>query len=390
MAAEPAPSHAAKRLVDPRPLTWMALLARRTAPPVPDASYPHDCRATRPGIIPWLLFLLAATWAVANLVSQPPLGGLLPRAGPAVRVALTALAVLMAFWLIGWEWRRTPRGIALGLGDRNVASLSVGQAIAWTILLIAVTVVAILSATGAQAVDSLGTLQAGLGVGTAAGSALALSGKSRADATPTTKAIDATARLARERAPAPYVRDVVRGTAGGPGLREAARAAQAAAVASGRSPQQALKQAESVLASVAQGVDPARVLRKHGLKGDSELAKLLPGVPGLVEAHIGEALAEARTGALYANGCPCEARLKDMLQGDETSNAYQLDPNKLQFIALTLLGMFVYAATVLQRLEQPFGLGHEYPGGMLAALGLSSASYVGVKLPIQTPLEPET
>lgn len=369
------------------------VLSFRVRRPVPASEYRHACRASAPGWLFWLLWALLAIASVAFLLRGPLRWDWLPALRPSARALLLAGAVLMLFWLVGWAWRRTPRGILLGLGERNVCSLSVGQAMAWTALLIAVTLVAVLSATGARGVDSLGTLQAGIGVGAAAGTGLALSAKAKDALQPTDRDLAKSARRALSRGPEPYVRDLVRGhaTPDHPAA-EAAQKVRAAATEATSDPLKAAKRAEAALSAIARGEDAGRALGKLGLDDPALLRSLkadLAGFRGHLEDNIKLSLTDARSGVVYANGCPCEARLKDMLQGDETVNTYHFDPNKLQFLALSLLGMLVYMAVMLHRLDQPFGLASDYPGGVLAALGLSSASYVGFKLPVQTQTQAE-
>jgi hypothetical protein len=366
-------------------------LSFRTRRPVPASEYRHVCHASAPGWLFWVLWATLAAAALVFLLRGPMRWDGLPALRPSSRALLAAAAVLMLFWLVGWAWRRTPRGILLGLGERNVCSLSIGQAMAWTALLIAVTLVAVLSATGARGVDSLGTLQAGIGVGAAAGAGLALSAKAKDTLQPTDKDVARSARLALSRAPEPYVQDLVRGRAT-PGHPAAVAAQQVRAAATGATSDgaKAAKRAEAALSAIARGEDAGRALRKLGLDDPALLRSLRADLAGFrdhLEDSIKDSLGDARSGVVYANGCPCEARLKDMLQGDETVNTYHFDPNKLQFLALSLLGMLVYMAVTLHRLDEPFGLASDYPGGVLAALGLSSASYVGFKLPVQTQTE---
>jgi hypothetical protein len=364
------------------------VLSFRVRRPVPASDYRHACRASAPGWLFWLLWAALAAAAVAFLLRGPLRWDWLPALRPSARALLAAATVLMLFWLVGWAWRRTPRGILLGLGERNVCSLSIGQAMAWTALLVAVTLVAVLSATGARGVDSLGTLQAGIGVGAAAGTGLALSGKARDALRPSPRDVARSARLAVARAPEPYVSDLVRGhaTPGHPAavLAQTVRAAATGATADAA---KATRRAEAALSAIARGATPGKALAGLRLDDPAQRRSLeadLAGFRGHLEDAVRDSLATARSGVVYANGCPCEARLKDMLQGDETANAYHFDPNKLQFLALSLLGMVVYVAAMLHRLDEPFGLASDYPGGILAALGLSSASYVGFKLPVQT------
>jgi hypothetical protein len=375
--AEPTASDRGDDWSAPR-TTKGAVLARATERPVPAEAYPHECIATRPGWMPWLLWAGLALLSVLVLVESTFHTGRLPEVRQASsRAALVAAVVLALFWLVGWEWRRTPRGILLALGERNVCSLSIAQAMAWTALLVAVTVVAVLAAGGTHAVESLGTLQAGLGVGAAAGAGLALGSKSGNRHKPTPEALRHAAKTALRRGPEPYVSDVLNGR-----LKVDADFSRRLEALKRVAPKGV--QVEDLLADIARGVPVEKALGADLSKRLLDAKADLSDAPRHLEAGVRGYLERQTSGVVYSNGCPCESRLTDMLQGDETSNTYQFDPNKLQFLALTLLGVFVYLLTMARRLDEPFGLVQDYPGGILAAVGLSGASYVGLKLPVQT------
>jgi hypothetical protein len=355
-----------------------AVLARATERPVPAEAYPHDCIATRPGWLPWFLWVLLAAFTVLVLAESALHAGRLPEVKEASwRAGLLAATVLALFWLVGWEWRRTPRGILLAVGERNVCSLSIAQAMAWTALLVAVTVVAVLAAGGTRAVESLGTLQAGLGVGAAAGAGLALGSKSGNRHKPTPEALRHAAKTALRRGPEPYVSDVLEGR-----LKVDADFSRRLDVLKREAPGGV--QVEDLLGKIARGMPVDKALGADLFRRLQDAKADLSDAPKHLEAGVRSYLERQTSGVVYSNGCPCESRLTDMLQGDETSNTYQFDPNKLQFLALTLLGLFVYLMTMARRLDAPFGLVQDYPGGILAAVGLSGASYVGLKLPVQT------
>jgi len=389
---------------DVRPSMPWRLLARHARRPVPTATYPHACRASRPGLLPWLVEALLLLWAAAQFVPRLPGWAswlAVPPAGATVAVVAAAVAGL--FWLVGWEWRRTPRGILMGLGDRNVASLSIAQAMAWTILLVAFTLVALLMAAP-SAVDDLGALQSGLGVGTAAGTVLALGGKSDPGLRPADKAVARTARMAVQKDAHAYAGDLVRAAATAaasspedpaqPSPSPSSRAFATAKGVLGAAGDEG--KATAILAKVARGMAPGDALKSEGVdRVAPSLLASLQGFAGDLAGHVEGQLKgegdgpDAAAPLLYRNRCPCEARLTDMLQGDEVGNTYQLDVHKLQFLALTLLGLVTLVWVWLHRVGHPFGLQATYPGGILASVGLSSAAYVAAKLPIQTPLAQE-
>lgn len=420
------------------------LVARATRRPVPAADYLHACRASRPGFLPWLVEALLLLWAAAQfrsvsrdwLALAPGPFAWLKAPMPGPLVALVAVAIAGLFWLVGWEWRRTPRGILLGLGDRNVASLSIAQALAWTVLLVAFTLVALLFSTP-SAVDDLGALQSGLGVGTAAGTVLALGGKTDPALRPTDKAVARTAKAAVQKDADAYIGDLLHHTGAALDLQDArnvlgrplpstdqpaaappdpaTQALGAAAtsravgglvgkelagdllgrLAGGEAVGTVLDDVKSGATALVRDADKARQDEVQALLGSDKLPALLGSFASDLAGHVeGQLKGDgdgpgAAAALLYRNRCACEARLTDMLQGDEVGNTYQLDVHKLQFLALTLLGLVTLVWVWLHRVGHPFGLQATYPGGILASVGLSSAAYVGAKLPVQTPLAPE-
>lgn len=95
--------------------------------------------------------------------------------------------------------------------------------------------------------------------------------------------------------------------------------------------------------------------------------------------------ASDHVGALFRNGSPEDARLWDMLEGDEYGNAHAIDFAKVQVLVLTLIAIVAFCAavwTLLGAVED--GPLDQLPGvgsGLLEVLGVSHLGYVGGKLP---------
>jgi hypothetical protein len=99
-------------------------------------------------------------------------------------------------------------------------------------------------------------------------------------------------------------------------------------------------------------------------------------------------LAEAGRGALVGNLVPADARLSDIVTGDEIGNGPNLDVSKLQVLAFTLLLFGFYALLVWQLLAGQGGFAHVKSTVELPALpievvqlfGVSHLGYAGSKL----------
>jgi hypothetical protein len=95
-------------------------------------------------------------------------------------------------------------------------------------------------------------------------------------------------------------------------------------------------------------------------------------------------------GALFQNGSPADARLWDMLEGDEYGNAHAIDFAKVQVLVLTIIAIIAFCAAVWAALGATgtgapgTGATGELPGvgsGLLEVLAVSHLGYVGGKLP---------
>lgn len=369
-------------LATPRPprLRWLGV-SRRAVSPAPH--HAHDCCASQPGVLPYALLWLLPGFLLLRLGSGGALFGQVLQ-GPRGHVwmwAWTAAELLLAFVILGWEWRRTPRGAFLAMGSRHVLSLSVAQAVAWTAVVTAATVALLVTSGRVDPLDGPGPLQTGLSLGTAVGSTLLVARKEARE--PKAEALRAAGdRLLSDDADA-FVRDELAQPAESDafgGVRQALGQKEA----SGR-------QVHQLMTAYSAGLPLDLALRRARLPRSGldleQLRERLDAAREEVHQRADRALQGSRHGAVYGNGCACEARFKDLLQGDEVSNATQLDPNKLQFLAFTLLGLFVYGWTTSTSLLRGEGTA-AYPAGVLETVGLSGLAYVGLKVPVQTPTQP--
>src|ERR1051326_2033094 len=90
--------------LDPPRLTRGRLLAWPTRRPVPKSVYPHACRATKPGILPWAAAGLLVAATVAGLAAL--LGSWAWQPTRTAAVLLAAVAVLWLFLVVAWGWGR--------------------------------------------------------------------------------------------------------------------------------------------------------------------------------------------------------------------------------------------------------------------------------------------
>jgi hypothetical protein len=132
------------------------------------------------------------------------------------------------------------------------------------------------------------------------------------------------------------------------------------------------------------GLDAIR--KKAGLTQD----ELRPYVQGLVQADAYHRMSNRRVGSVYRNLCPTEARLWDMLEGDEVADESERETTKVQFLLFTLAGLAAFGGIVWYAF---MGAGHAFgkvavpdlPPGFAELLGASGAGYVIAKVPTRTP-----
>jgi hypothetical protein len=91
-------------------------------------------------------------------------------------------------------------------------------------------------------------------------------------------------------------------------------------------------------------------------------------------------------GTLYRNSSLQDARITDMLQGDEISNIAYLDMAKVQMLLFTVIGALVYCGAVYNTLVIR-DLAHmpALSQGMVTLLGISHAGYLTSKTVDRTP-----
>ena len=96
-----------------------------------------------------------------------------------------------------------------------------------------------------------------------------------------------------------------------------------------------------------------------------------------------------RTGVLYGNPDIKDARLSDMFEGEEISNASFIDVGKLQMFFFTVIVASVYAVQLYRLIAENILTDDvslpTVNQGLLALLGVSNAGYLGSKGITQTP-----
>jgi len=94
-------------------------------------------------------------------------------------------------------------------------------------------------------------------------------------------------------------------------------------------------------------------------------------------------------GTLYRNPSLQDARITDMLQGDEIMNTTYLDMAKVQMMLFTIVGALVYCGALYHSLAyhtpESLALMPALPQGMVTLLGISHAGYLTSKTVDRTP-----
>jgi hypothetical protein len=389
----------------------------------------HSCRARRPGLLLWAL---AAGALYAGLESKRhwPMG-----AAYAWLLLLAGLA--LAVLLLGWAWRRTWLGIVVS--SRNVASLGVFQVIAWSVLLASVILaVGWWNPDGLAGADTAGAPQGTLvgvarqtvaTVGTVTGSAMVLANKKRkvpdfakvsgiakgrVAAQPAAAAESLLKTLTAAPPPAIDAKDdslrmgvlatrfsaiAKENLAGKP--RKAATPAKAKAHAGATDKDEVEQLLKGIQAWHGQVADPVGELEAivQGLAttglGALEEATKLAGeelrarLQTVLQANTLHDMATRRTGALYRNVCPTEARLWEMLEGDEVADDTAKEGTRIQFLLFTLVGLAAFGGLVwyaYHSLAQGAVFVPDTPPGFAELLAASGAGYVLAKVPQRTPV----
>jgi hypothetical protein len=108
----------------------------------------------------------------------------------------------------------------------------------------------------------------------------------------------------------------------------------------------------------------------------------------LAQANTLHALKARRSGTVYRNLCPCEARFGDMLEGDEVTDQDSKQGSKVQFFLFSVAGLVAFGATAWHALRSG-GFGGvavpAVPQGLSEVLAFSGAGYLGAKAPNKTP-----
>lgn len=92
---------------------------------------------------------------------------------------------------------------------------------------------------------------------------------------------------------------------------------------------------------------------------------------------------QARSGVLYGNKNPADARFSDIFEGDELDNAMYIDVSKMQMFWFTVIAIGGYAILVWGMFlnNSPVDLGSfpAFSDGLVAILAVSHATYLGGK-----------
>lgn len=387
-----------------------------------------SCHHSRPGILPWVAWIIASGCMVAFRfraeTGQPSVW--------AANFWLAALAwTLLAAWMLGWWILRHPWGA--WINARNVTSLSRFQGGAWFILLGSVVVATLcLNVLGESDVelDDSALLQGTVAVGGLAGTGAILSRQRRIPVTP--EAIEAGGRaLVQDEAEA-YLEDVLEAIETRPrdGYDEDATAelpADLVRVLDALSPDVAARGREiskderlprhllgatrfdatasflhsALLDAEREGVsrhDLARALfaefegrsvTRKTRKARKAVHAALAAIPRKSRLDIEDLLpAQAardlgQDGVLFSNPRVCDARLRDMVQGDQIASATKFSVAKMQFLGLTLLSMIAFGVATWRMFALDGVQGAvNHPDGISELVALSGVGYLGGKLPV--------
>jgi hypothetical protein len=339
------------------------------------------------------------------------------RPGPDAAWLLLLLALLLIVFLMGWAWKRTPLGILVG--SRNVASLSGFQLVLWTVLLCSLLLAVAWWHPGGLDPAGHPLRSQGFQVGAATGTAAV-----------------ATGILAAKRRRVPSEEALVEVAKGQVAMQpeeEALRLVQTAKPAEGDAGSLHAKVVAERLVPMAASLHaPAKAAKATAVPGPPKapVGEVLaavqesayePDLPGnlaaLLEGRMPEALVPAldalglppeelraavkrlaqanalhalrlhRTGTVYRNLCPCEARLGDMLEGDEITDQDAKQGSKVQFLLFTLAGLVAFGATAWHAFHGSGFGGVEMPTvpqGLSEVLAFSGAGYLGAKAPNKT------
>lgn len=363
----------------------------------------EHCECTTPR---WWLWLVPLALLALSLTLRRwwPREATLQSLGVATAWALMLAALLAMLMLLGWAWRGNPRGILVG--SRQVASLSLLQLVAWTALICsAIVFVAIwqshglggkpeLDADGAliRPEDPLGDVawQTAATVGTSAAAVGVLATKSRQ--VPRDDLLARRAKVAVSRAPKEAAGRLFDALGDAEDLQPTLADSKGLVLPKRLRPGIVGRRLEPTLAKLSRPGEPdlpqadvERVLdvtaelvvrfgkeRVQGayvrlleggepdqwaawLKASPALGAVLEGlglerfrhaVKRLVQAGELETIRQGSRGTLFTNACPCQARLMDILEGDEVANNDNKEGSKIQFLLFTLAALVAYGAVM--------------------------------------------
>lgn len=366
-------------------------------------------RPTRPGWLTWLIWaaLLASTvWVYIAARGQPNPGKWIAAAW-----VFTATTIFLTAFLAGWQGKRTPYGT--WINDRNLVSLSKAQFWTWLCLLLATALTATIFGefrpTGVDVVADLELLGVlGLSAGGLAGATAIAAGKAAKEVNP--RRLKPHAQRLADRHVKEYLAEaidqspkeidaLVSDAPGTLAIGMAAARKQVLGRGEGKSRQtlqaigavrgQLKKSDHTKLAEglrrVAQGSPPEQAARAAGLKAGLldrfRQADVLDVAADLAALEI----IEEGQGVLIANRYPWDARLSDMVEGDEVAGAADGDLGKMQLALFTILAIGAYCGAVFQAFAGMNGPDDALPGELLAILTGSQGAYVGTKIPTRTP-----
>jgi len=122
----------------------------------------------------------------------------------------------------------------------------------------------------------------------------------------------------------------------------------------------------------------------------AEAAGRISKLEGVSPQVARERLERESQGLVLRNPTPQDARIHNLLTGDEIGNGGYLDLGKLQMLLFTLVLVFVYAVTLGGEMTKLIAKG-EFPAldqSMLALLGISHAGYLWFKAAPHSRSEP--
>lgn len=340
----------------------------------------RPCRSTVPGelththVVPGLLVQLSAlAFLVAIIIVflVSPNHGFV--ADPVMLWLFLFGGTLLVLFLVGWTVSGVWRGIFIN--DRRIVSLARFQAILWIAIILSGVLTVFFTRfdqgiASPFAFEIPAQVQALAGIGLVSGGAAAFVSANRRNKDPD---------------PGEYARSAEQlAQTFGAVYREPFQERLNEAVSSG-------KNVASSLLGVSSSDVAASVVSRHVADvistSDSTILKNVRKKDAghreaLLRAFIEVQVRDHESqGALYANSRVCDARFRDMIQGDEITNTAILDLAKLQMLFFTVVTVGLYLATLIQLFARQsilMGL-PEVADGAVAILGLSHLGFLSGK-----------